>query len=215
MKKFIFTIPLLIMASAITGCTQTTPSMMNTSSVELSRETVVEQVALENINDGLLSTLASHYSSTGSGPLELTMTYNPTSRSFTAMGAVNELKQINQALRYKGVKNVITQTLAVPEGKPSLMVSYDTVLAHAPSDCAPMPGLANNLTGRDLGTYKFGCGVESMLAQQIARPSDLEGNDGLGTRGAERDVNVLRDYALGVPREPLEGIEREDLTSSN
>ncbi len=210
MKNFILLLPFLIMA-----CTQTTPSMMNTSSVALSRETVVEQVALDNINDGLLSTLASHYASTGSGPLELTMTYDPTSRSFTAMGAVNELKEISQALRYKGVKNVITQTLAVPDGRPSLMVSYDTVLAHAPPDCVAMPGLANNLTGRDLGQYKFGCGVESMLAQQIARPADLEGNDGLGKRGAKREVGVLSDYASGVPREPLDGIEREDLTSGN
>lgn len=210
MKKLSLILPFLMMA-----CTQTTPSMMNTSSVEVSRELVVEQIALDNINDSVLSQIAAHHLKTGDGALELTMTYDPISQSFTAMNAVHELKHVRDALRYKGIKNMVTQTLAVPEGKPSLMVSYDTVLAHAPSDCVSMPGLDNNLTGRDLGQYKFGCGVESMLARQIARPSDLEGNAGLGKRGAGRESGVIRDYAAGVPREPLEGIERDDLTSGN
>ena len=210
MKKLSLILPLLMMA-----CTQTTPSMMNTSSVELSREMVVEQIALDDINDPVLNQIASHHLKTGDGALELTMTYDPTSRSFTAMNALHELKNIHNALQYKGVRDMTTQTLAVPDGNPSLMVSYDTVLAHTPSDCTSMPGLENNLTDRDLGQYKFGCGVESMLARQIARPSDLQGNAGLGKRDAAREAGVIRDYAAGVPSEPLQGIEREDLTSGN
>jgi type IV pilus biogenesis protein CpaD/CtpE len=208
MKKFILTLPFLLMA-----CTQTTPSMMNVAPVELSRETVVEQIAIDDVNDALLTHIANHHRKSSNGPLELTMTYDPKSRDFTAMNAVNELKSISKALQYKGVYNMVTQTLAVPEGTASLMVSYDTVMAHAPSNCDPMPGLDNNLTGRDLGNYKFGCGVESMIARQIARPADLEGNSTLSKRDARREAAVVEDYSAGVPREPLEGIEREDLTS--
>ncbi len=210
MKKIIVILPFLLIA-----CTQTTPSMMNVSPVELSRETVVEQIPLEEINDGLLAQIANHHQKNSNSPLELTMTYDPKSKNFTAMNAVNELKRINKALRYKGVSNMVTQTVAVPEGNPSLMVSYDTVMAHAPSDCDPMPGLNNNQTGRFLGDYKFGCGVESMIARQIARPSDLEGNATLGPRDSRRDSAVIEEYSAGIPREPLEGIEREDLTSGN
>lgn len=210
MKKLLFTLPFLLMA-----CTQTTPSMMNVAPVELSRETVVEQIVVEDINDTMLAQIANHHRKSSDSALELTMTYDPTSRSFTAMSAVNELKRISTALRYKGVRNMVTQTLAVPEGKPSLMVSYDIVMAHAPSGCDPMPGLDNNQTSRFLGEYKFGCGVESMIARQIARPADLEGNATLGVRDARRDGNVIEGYSAGVPREPLDGIEREDLTSGN
>lgn len=214
MKKILFTLP-LIASFALIACTQTTPSMMNVSPVELSHETVVEQINVTQINDHMLASIANHHRKSSNGPLELTMTYDPKSRDFTAMSAVNELKKVSKALRYKGVRDMITQTLAVPEGNPSLMVSYDTVTAHAPSDCDPMPGLENNLTGRDLGDYKFGCGVESLIARQIARPSDLEGNVTLAKRDARRDANVVESYSAGVPREPLVGIEREDLSSGN
>jgi len=204
---------LLILPFFLVACTQSTPSMMNVAPVELSRETVVEQIALDDVNDRLLSHLANHHRKSSNGPLELTMTYDPTSKDFTAMNAVNELKGVSKALKYKGVHDMVTQTMAVPEGSPSLMVSYDTVLAHAPSGCDPMPGLNNNITGRDLGDYKFGCGVESMIARQIARPADLEGNATLAKRDARREAAVIDGYAAGIPREPLEGIEREDLTS--
>lgn len=199
----------------LVACTQSTPSMMNVSPVEVAKETVVEQIALEDMNDSTLAQLANHYRKNGQGPLELTMTYDPKARDFTAMGAVNELKKVSHALKYKGVNNMVTQTLAVSEGKPSLMVSYDMIMAYAPSDCTPMPGLDNNLTGRDIGDYKFGCAVESMLARQIARPADLEGNATLGKRDARRESVVIEEYSAGVPRQPLEGIEREDLTSGN
>lgn len=210
MKKLLFTLSFFVI-----GCTQTTPSMMNVSPVELSQETVVEQINVDHINDALLGNIANHHRKSSNSPLELTMTYDPASRDFTAMSAVNELKKIAKALRYKGVKNMITQTVAVPEGNPSLMVSYDTVTAHTPSGCEPMPGLDNNVTGRDLGTYKFGCGVEGLIAQQIARPRDLEGNASLGRRDARRDAGVVESYSAGIPREPLVGIEREDLSSGN
>lgn len=214
MKKIIFVLP-FVLPFILMACTQTTPSMMNTSKPELSRETVVEQIAVEDINDGLLSRIAAHHRKSSNGPLELTITYDPKSKSFTAMKAVNELKHVSEVLKYKGVRNMVTQTLVVPEGNPSLLVSYDTVMAHAPSDCDIMPGLDTNKTGRFLGDYKFGCSVETMFTQQIARPADLEGNATLGKRDARRDSVVVEDYAIGNPRPPLEGIERDDLTSGN
>lgn len=198
----------------LTACgPQHTPSMMNTSPVELSRETLLDQIPLKHLNENSLTMLAEQYQRNGNGVLDLTMTYDPKAKDFTAMKALHELKHVRAALNKKGVIDITTQTMAVPGGMPSLMVSYDVVKAQAPSDCTPMPGLDNNETGRFIGDYKFGCGVESLLAKQIARPTDLEGQDGLGKRDARRDSVMIEGYSAGVPNPRLEGVERADLTS--
>lgn len=213
-KRFI---PLLLMGAClplIVACgKQYTPSMMNTSSVELSRETLLDQIFLKNLDQKSLAMMADQYRKNGNGALDLTMTYDPKSRHFTAMKALHELKAIRASLHKEEVREVTTQTLAVPGGSPSLMVSYDLVKAQAPSDCTPMPGLENNETGRFIGDYKFGCATESLIAQQIAQPSDLEGNADLAKRDARRDSIMIEGYAAGVPRERMEGLERDNLTS--
>jgi type IV pilus biogenesis protein CpaD/CtpE len=192
---------------------QSTSTMMNTSPVELSRETVVEQIPMTQMNDASIFVLAEQYRKDGNGSLDLTMTYDPKSSDFTAMSALHDLKHIKVVLKTKNITDVLTQTLAVPDGKPSLIVSYDTIRAQAPSDCMPTPGLESNETGRFIGDYKFGCGVESLIAKQIARPSDLEGNATLATRSARRESLVVEGYSAGVPREPLNGVERSDLSA--
>ncbi len=205
---------LLLMVSGLNACTQNTPSMMNTSPVQVSQTTLMEQIPLNNLNDQIIEALAHHYNQNGVSDLDLTMTYNPTSSSFTAMNAVHELGHIKAALQKKNITNVMTQTLAVSNGSPSLIISYDVMQAAAPHDCTSMPGLERDDTTRFLGDYKFGCSIETMLSKQIARPSDLQGNAGLGQRDGRRDAVILDPYSGGQPREALEGIERDDLTTN-
>lgn len=201
----------LIALGLLSACTQTTPTMMNTSPVELVNEAVLEQVPAQDIDKINIDALAAQYRKSGNSPLDLTMTYDPAAKDFTAMNALHRLKDIKNKLYQKGVSNITAQTLAVPQGSPSLMISYDMVRAQAPSDCTPMPGLANNETGRFIGDYKFGCATESMIAKQIARPSDLQGNSVMDARAARRDSVVVEGYSAGVPREKLDGVERDDL----
>ena len=200
-------------AGLLSACTQSTPSMMNTAKVELARETSVEQIPISEVNEANIGKLAHQYRKYGSGPLDLTMTFDPKSKDFTAMNARRALDVVEQDLRKNGVSNITAQTLAVPDGKASLMVSYDIVQAMAPSNCEPMPGLYNNETGRFIGDYKFGCGVETVFAKQIARPSDLEGRSEMGVRDARRDSVILENYSSGVTQQPLDGIERDDLAT--
>ncbi len=196
------------------ACTQTTPSMMNDSPIQVSHETTIQQIPVEEITQPILVSVADHYKRYGDKrALDLTMTFDPKSKDFTAMKAVHTLKDIQERLKYRGVHHVKSQTLSVPEGRPSLIVSYNTVAAHAPSDCDPMPGLANNKTDRDIGAYKFGCGIETLMAKQIYRPADLYGNDALDSAEGRREAAVIDGYNAGVPREALDGIEREDLST--
>ncbi len=212
-NNLIKTINIFVAAVTLSACTQYTPSMMNKSQVQLSNATMMEQVLLKDINDSVLSALADHYLKNGTSMLDLTMTYNPTSKSFTAMKAVHKLKDIKEVLKKKGVTNITSQTMAIPNGVASLMVSYDMVQALAPNDCALMPGLSKEDTTRFLEDYKFGCSTETMIAKQIAHPLDLQGNGTLGPREARREAVILDGYSRGEPREPLDGVERDDLAS--
>lgn len=200
---------------ALPACTQSTPSMMNTSPIRLSHETVVEQIPLNDLNDSRLTLLTRNYHQYGNGAVDLTMTYDPKAKDYTAMKAVHTLKNVQETLKKKGLHKVYTQTMPIESGKPILMVSYNVARAHAPEDCGNMPGLHNNKTGRFIGDYKFGCGVDSLIARQVARPSDLEGRSEMGLRDGRREAVVIDGYSAGVPREALDGIERSDLSSGD
>lgn len=205
----------IVAALFMTACTQTTPSMMNNERVQVTRESLVEQIPLEHLNKNTVAVIANEYNQKGTGEMDLTMTFDPTSKSFTAMNAVNTVKKIQKDLNISGVKATSIQTLAVPGGTPSLVVSFDSMRAQAPKNCDQMPGLDDNQTGRFIGDYKFGCGIETAFSKQIARPSDLYGNGNLAKRDARRESIVVDDYASAQPRTPLEGIERADLASGN
>ncbi|MCI5061232.1 MAG: CpaD family pilus assembly lipoprotein [Alphaproteobacteria bacterium] len=211
-SRYILILPVLVVLLA--GCTQTTPSMMNTSRIESIQGSTIEQIPLADLDEASIAVIAEQHRRYGTGPLDLTMTFDPKSKDFTAMKAIQTTKTIQESLKQKGVPHSSVQTMAVSEGTPSLIVTYDTVQVQAPSDCAPMPGLTNYDTTRFIEEYKFGCGVETMMAKQIARPKDLTGNAELDTRGGRRESVVTDGYSAGVPREPLQGLERENLSTN-
>ncbi|MEM6811679.1 MAG: CpaD family pilus assembly lipoprotein [Pseudomonadota bacterium] len=209
MKQVLSKFVLLSSVILLGACTQTTPSMMNTSPITVAEEGIINQIPYKDITDETLSALATNYLKTANGALDLTMTYNPTSRSFTKYKAGQELKKIKNHLNQKGVESVIGQTMAVPNGDPTLIVTYNTLTAKAPDDCLPTPGLDQRETGRFIGEYKFGCGVDTMMARQITDPSDLYGKSGLPSRDARREATVIEPHLAGVPKDPIEGVEAD------
>ncbi len=201
--------------ASLMACQQSTPSMMNTSKVELNTHQGIDQIAVKNVNDGYLSALASQYGRYGEGPVDLTISFDPSSKSYTAMKAVNELSSMSDKLSRKGIRNVKTSTLPVSgQGEPMLMVSYTMVTAEGPSDCGTMDGLYDRQTTRHIGEYRFGCGVEQMTARQISRPADLRGRGTVDTGDGRRASNVSEAYR-GLPAEaytePLENFSRDDI----
>jgi type IV pilus biogenesis protein CpaD/CtpE len=210
---------------ALGACAQQySPSLMNTSKIELSRETHMEQIPHNMVDDLSMAILADQYTRYGTGPLELTMTYDPSSKTFTAMKALQELKKAEGMLKKKGIAGVKTSTLPVAGESPALMVLYPSAKAQAPSSCGTMPGLTNNATDvqRDIDNgYRIGCGIETMLAQQVYRPADLEGRggDAMGVNEGRRLTNVVETYHVLNDREEAgeldlqRTLEREALES--
>ena len=214
MKNNILKMTVLAGALCLSACTQFTPSMMSTSRAQLSSTTMMEQVPFDYINDATLSDLADHYKSHGTSALDLTMTFDPKSKSFTAMNAVHKLQDIKAQLKKKNVLNVTTQTAAIEKGTPSLLISYDMVQAMAPQNCNLMPGIETANTTRFIPDYKFGCSTETMLSRQIARPTDLLGTETMDNAEGRRAATVTESYKAGVQRTPISGgVERGDLVN--
>lgn len=209
------TVYLLMAGCAIlSACQQRTPSMMNTSRAELTTQTGIDQVPVTQVNDRYVDAMVGQYGRYGDGPIDLTVSYDPSS-SYNATKAVGELASLKDKLARKGIHNVNTSTLPVSgQAQPMLMVSYDMVTARGPSDCGNMEGLYDNTTTPDIGTYRFGCGTEQMLARQISRPADLRGRGTVDTGDGRRATNVSESYR-GLPpeayTEPLETFERGDI----
>lgn len=195
MKNYNY-IALMTLGLLLGACTQSTPSMMNTSKIELVDDTHVEQIPYDKLDAFSMAILADQYSKYGDGPLELTMAYDPSSKTFTAMKARQKLNELEGLLAKKGIMNVKTSTLAMKGESPALMVMYPSVTAQGPGDCDVMPGLMNNETGRFFEDYKFGCSTETLIAKQVARPADLRGRDasGAGPNEGRRIVNVVDTY---------------------
>jgi type IV pilus biogenesis protein CpaD/CtpE len=158
------------------------------------------------LNDAALAGIADHYRRHGSGPAEITVTYDPKSKTNTAMNAANEAARISGYLRRKGVSNVMVDVLPVHNGGSAsdTMISYQSVNAMAPEGCEAMGGLDGRPTGAHQD-YGYGCAIQMQMAKQIARPKDLQGREGVPPGDGRRQSVIVETYRSGEPYEALEG----------
>lgn len=195
---------------------QNIPSMMNESKPQLNNETHLSQVAIAKVNAGYIRALAEDYRRFGADSMHLGLVYDPHSRQYTAMKAFEDLARIKDQLAKNGVRDVRAETIKIEGSEPVLMVTYDTVHATAPENCSLLPGLDNNVTTRFIGDYKFGCSVDTMLANQIYRPADLAGNDQFDPGDGRRAANVT-EYYRQVQEENVTGdlviLDRREVTN--
>ncbi len=213
--KYLLNISVAFLAvGALSGCSMYSPSNINETPIRVSEELSVTNAVISDIDDAFISSLARHYSKHGGGAMDIVVTYDPKSRSNTAMGATNKAADIVNNLRGYGVSNVRAGILPVnDQGEDSrLVVSYKSFNAHAPKGCdgASMDGLDGNLKG-DVADYKLGCAIDTMLARQIAKPEHLLGRGAVKqTSDGRAAVYVADGYSAGSQNKPLKGLSASD-----
>lgn len=193
---------------------QSTPSMMNTSLPRLVDETALVQYPVEQVGQGTLYKISKDYERYGQGPLQLTLVYDPDSKTYATKKAFDDLARFKETLTKMGVRGVKGEALKANGLEPTLMVSYDSVKAQAPAGCKNMPGFDDGLTTRQIGDYRFGCSTDTLIAKQIYRPSDLRGNDTTEPGDGRRSANNTEYYRTITQQEAegeLRSLTRDDI----
>ena len=154
------------------------------------------------LQPGMIEARANDYRRYGSGPLELTVTYNPTSNIYTARSATEDSGRILRAFDANGIKHIRAEILPVSGDGPSkTLIHYVTQKAEAPRDCEDMEAIKD--TGAEnYRNYELGCTTESYIARQVYRPGDLLGKGGTTDGDGRRDSRNIEQYT-GAFREPL------------
>ncbi len=188
------------------ACSLDSPTKITDKRVQVEHERFVEDTTVEDFDSHEVAALAQHYARHGSGPLDLTVTYDPQSSTATAMNASAKAAKLADDLRANGVDNVKTNILPVKSSHVSkVLITYDGFNALAPDDCEMISGYHNRGTDAD-PDYEMGCSVDTLFAKQIARPKDLYGQaDTNTTSDGRRASNITEIYRTGAPSAELSG----------
>lgn len=193
----------------LAGCDMYEEGHINTTKIQVQEEQYSDDVPVSEVNEAYIDELASRFYKHGGGQMDVTVTYDPHSKSNTAMRAGDKAANIISALRAAGVNDLKGGVLPVNDQGDAahLLVSFSSYTAHAPEGCDEATGLGSRSKEADLNPdYKIGCSVQTLMAKQVARPSDLLGkdNDDHLTDGRAAS-NIVDTYRVGAPNKPLEG----------
>lgn len=196
--------------SALGGCEAIVHSetKLTNNRVQVEESKLFEDIPVTELDDAYIAALSKHYSRYGDGGVDLSITYDPHSKTNSAMKASDTLARVSKTFERNGVDLASANILPV-QGSSNVaraLISYQSYNAAAPVDCENlMPGMEHrNIEAEE--DYKLGCTVETVFARQIARPKDLQGQaqESLTSDG-RRASNIVDGYRTGIPNESLEG----------
>ena len=183
----------------LTGCSVESQSWVNQNRVEIHEDQFTDTFETVKINDATLHAIGDYYYRYGNGDMNVVVTYDPQSKSNTKSRAQSSLAYIESGLLKNGVSRSHS-ALSPMRGSGDVsttLINFPALTAASPEGCGMMPGYENpaadipNNTNID-APYKYGCSVESLLAKQVARPSDLLGKQGFETNAdGRRQERVL------------------------
>ena len=198
-------------ALLVSACSMDTPTQMSKAPIVVSKEREVASYDASKVDKAVLMNVQDHYLKQGDGPVSVLVTYDPRSKSNTAMSASNNAGQIAASLKKMGATDVQTEILPVMNSGDVSKVefTYDIYKAHAPDNCSYMGGVEDSGTGIN-DQYMFGCSHDMLLARQISNPQDLLGRTASVPASAQRQVNWIPSYNDGSPSDNLESISTTD-----
>ncbi len=216
--KILLSMTILASASA---CTLDEPTWVNPGRLEVHEEGYMDSFNTDALDNPTLRAIGVNYYRYGNGPMDVAVSYDPSSRTNNKANAAQQASRIEKELRRQGVNDLrITTVEKTSSGElSSTTVKFPALTAKPPQDCGLMPGYTNAQTGlpEDAeGTHKgyaIGCTVETLMAKQVARPGDLLGRPGFETNAdGMRQERVIwkRGYYNDRSNPPLDGESASD-----
>lgn len=199
-------VTVVFVALALSACEMTSPSYVSTSPIEIRHDRYSETVPVDTVDQDFVRMIGEHYDRFGQGPVDVTVTYASGKAGGSAQKQANHIVDM---LRRQGIDDVHASTLPVGDDTQinMAMINYNQVTAHAPRGCGPHPastrdGLVSSEDGK-FEDYRFGCGVDTYIAEQIVRPKELLGDATVDGASGERASTRLKDYRQGKDTKDL------------
>ena len=165
------------------------------------------QLPVAAMNEAAIRQMASNYTSHGDGAMVVSVLYDPSSRSGTAMKAGQELARIVETLKQNHVTGVQADIMPVQAlgDQMQVLVSYNRLSAQVSDACVGQE-MDQSFTDLDKArAYPLGCTVDQMVARQTAQPSDLLGRGPVSGSDGRRGAAVTEPYRAGEENGALSG----------
>lgn len=202
----------------LSGCTSMveSPTWVNEKRVEVQSDHFTDTFETSTLKDaGMVHAIANTFHRYGNGEMAIVVSYDPRSSVNTEKQAAAALSTFNAGLSREGISRTqSTLSAAVGTGDTSTtLISFPALSARPPEGCTMMPGydrVSDEIQSDDGAkpNYRFGCSIESLMARQVARPSDLMGRQGFETKsdGARAEkVITSRGYYSDTSNSDLGG----------
>lgn len=215
MKQIILALSSVLLLSGCTSLVESDTWVNQAGRAQVSEDQFTDAFETAKLDRGMLHAIGDYYGRYGNGTMNVVVSYDPQSRINTVSNADRALTVIQNGLAKNGVRD-LKGTVNAVKGSGDIsttLVSFPALTASAPQGCGTMPGYMDpsqdipNDTNID-PTYGYGCTIETLLARQVARPSDLMGKQGFETnsdgRRAERVLST-RGYYGDTENKKLNG----------
>ncbi len=189
--------PVLMIALAsllgTTACSFDVPTKFSSEKLQVVQVMDQDVFATDNLTKSTVENIAANHLGSFDDEVDVTVTYDPQSSVNTKSKAEISAKRIGKYFYDVGVDAITTNVLPVlaPPNHSVTTLRYTNVSAQVSDDCGLMPGYKNR---EDVGStdihkdYEYGCTYDSLLARQVANPSDLLGRDGFETPASGRQA---------------------------
>lgn len=213
MQKIFLALTAVILLS---GCSVQSETWVNQAGrAQVTEDQFADYLETSKLNPSTLQSISSYYQRFGNGPMNVVVAYDPLSKTNTVSKAEKALGIIRKGLFQNGVRNInaISSPVKGSGDISTTLVSFPALTASAPASCGTMPGYKDPSQDIPNDTnikppYGYGCTIETLLAKQVARPSDLMGAQGGSItsdgRRAERVLST-RGYYGDSENQKLEG----------
>jgi type IV pilus biogenesis protein CpaD/CtpE len=192
---------------ALTGCqinrsidqAMMPDSHLNQAPIELASHSTKYRYSLSDVS---AKTILDNYNGGGHGPIELYLAVDKSGVDNSTRKQALRLVRILEEQSDHSVSLKIGRTDQVPDN--NLIVSYNRHAARAGLGCPRLPGIAVSVPLEAAKDYQMGCERDHQLANMVANPDDLLGNDQLDKSSASRQSVVVDRYRSAEEPEELE-----------
>jgi type IV pilus biogenesis protein CpaD/CtpE len=215
MQKIILALSSVLLLSGCTSLVESDTWVNQAGRAQVSEDQFTDAFDTAKLDAGMIHAIGNYYERFGNGTMNVVVSYDPKSNINTRSKAEHALSVLQSGLAQNGARDV-KGALSAMNGSGDVsttLVSFPALAASAPQGCGMMPGYKD--PSQDIPndtnikpTYGYGCTIETLLAKQVARPSDLMGKQGFETNGdgrrAERVIST-RGYYGDTSNKKLEG----------